>query len=343
MLLLPSLAASAQSQLETFVLTEAGNTNGAAGCGISSSPPPVAAFFLGGVFIPVPGVAFCGLAGSMNSKVDAVGPLSDALSLSSAGTFSSSAGSRYGRLHATSHAAGGATVSYMAAEAMTLAREVFTFTSPSVANGATGSVQFLTTVSGGLSTVTSPGPGSPTSDVEIYYRVNGVGPTLLMRAQAVGSTSPPFFTWNGFNGPLTGFTLTPGALSGSDVVRTAPIPIVFGTAVTFHLGLLTYASGPTASSTIDSAFEVKLTGIEVRNAANQLVTNFAVASGSGTAYDSGGVVLPALPALSYPALLGVAALLVIAGIREARTRHGRRAANLPSASELAGECADAQP
>ena len=206
---------------------------------------------------------------------------------------------------------------------MALARDVFTFTSPSVVNGASGTVQFLTTVSGGLSTVTGPGSGSPTADVEIYYRVNGVGPTLLMRSQAVGSTAPPFLTWNASNSALPGFTLTPGALSGSNVVRSSSIPIVFGTPINFHLGLLTYASGPAASSTIDSAFDVKLTGIEVRNAANQLVTNFVISSGSGTAYDSGGVVLPALPALSHPALLGVAVLLVMAGIREARARAKR--------------------
>lgn len=319
-----SVAASAQPQLETFVLAEAGNTNGATGCSTSGSAAPVFAYFgSSGVFVPGPGLAFCGLAGSMNSKIDAAGPLSDESSLSTVGTFLASTHSRYGFVRASSHAALAGSASYKGAEGMALARDVFTITSPSIANGASGTIRFLSTVTGGLSLTTVPGPGFPTADVEVYYRVNGVGPSLLMRSQSQGSTSSPFFTWNFDSGTLTGFTLAPGSLSGSDVVRTHAIPIVFGTPFSFHLGLLAYSNGPTATSVIDSAFQVQLTGIEVRNAANQLVADFAVSSGSGTAYDSGGLVLTGLPALPLPALFGAIAALAIAGVRAARIRAAR--------------------
>jgi hypothetical protein len=315
------VAASAQPQLETFVMTIEGNSNGAAGCGISSAAAPPAAFFINaGIHVPVPGLAFCGLAGSTNSKIDAVGPLSDASSLGAVGSFLSSAHSRFGFLRASSHADHGGTTSYKGAEGMALARDVFTITSPSIANGASGTIRFLSTISGGLSVTYLPGPGSPTADVELYYRVNGVGPSLLMRSQSQGTASPPFLVANGDSGALPGLIRAPGSLSGSDVVTTNAIPIVFGTPFSFHLGLLAFSTGPTASAVVDSAFRVQLTGIEVRNASNQLVADFAVSSGSGTSYDAGGLVLAGLPALPLPALVAAAAVLAIAGVGATRSR-----------------------
>jgi hypothetical protein len=62
----------------------------------------------------------------------------------------------------------------------------------------------------------------------------------------------------------------------------------------------------------DSEFRVQLTGIEVRNALNQIVGDFAVSSSSGTAYDAGGLVLTGLPALPLPAMFGTALALSIA-------------------------------
>lgn len=175
---------------------------------------------------------------------------------------------------------------------MALARGGFTNTGPRISNGATGTVQFLSTVAGGLSTVTTPGPGFATADVEVYYRDNGVGPTLLMRTQALGSRSLCFSTRNDFNNPLGEVRARgwPAQWPGCRVDE--PDPIVFWTPFSFHVDLVDGASGPTSISVLDSAFDVPLTGIKLRNAAHQRVVNFAVSSESGTAYDSDGVVLP---------------------------------------------------
>lgn len=318
--LLASMApmSSAQQQLETFVLTVAGNPGTVSGCSTSSNAAPVAAYFgTTGLFVPVPGIAPCGLAGGSSSRTSATSPLSDSLSLATGGSFSTNALSRYGALHAIAHAANAAVTSYRGAEAMALARDVFTITSPSVANGAAGTVQFLTTATGSLTNTTTT---VSTADVELYTRVNGVGPSLLMRAQADSGLALPFLTANAASGTLNGFTRANGFLSGSQVLRTNPIPFVFGTPFSFHLGLLAYASSPGGSSTVDVDFEATLTGIEVRNASNQLVTSFVIQADSGTPYDAGGLVTPALPTLGGLASIALAATLLLAGAFALRRR-----------------------
>jgi len=90
-----------------------------------------------------------------------------------------------------------------------------------------------------------------------------------------------------------GFTVTASSISGSDVFNTFALPIVFGTAFDFTLGLLA-SSVPAVGGPIDSSFNIgaKLTGIEAFDSAGQPVLDLSISSGSGTSYDVNGVQLP---------------------------------------------------
>ena len=111
-----------------------------------------------------------------------------------------------------------------------------------------------------------------------------------------------------------------GSLSGTDIVPTNAIPIVIGTPFSFHLGLLAFSQGPGSTFAVDSDFQAKMTGIEVRNASNEMVANFVVTADSGTRHNAGGAVVHVLPRLGVPELVVVAVMLTVAGAYKLRAR-----------------------
>lgn len=279
------------ASLETFVLSVGGNSSGPSGCSTFSSPAPVAAV-IGpvGVAIPIGGLGPCNIAGGLTDATAPTGPITDTRALTHAWSTINFSGDTtvmadYGNLAAESHTiytGPTSSLTLSGAEGFGAFVDGFTITSPSVANGLSGTVTFYVTVTGGLST-----SGGGYADVELVYKVNAGPNTTMFRCQASNPAVNPFITSIGSFG-LGGFTLAPGTMSGSGEVKSGATPFVFGTSFDFQLGLMAY-SLPILTSTLDSDFTAVLSGIEVRGPSNQLVTDFLVTSTSGTHYGDGGI------------------------------------------------------
>jgi len=284
--------ASASTSLETFALAVGGiSFSPMGGCTTFGIPTPVSDFFeIVGLGLPTDGLVTCGVAGGFNDKMSPTGPLSDDRSLSSAWNASTFSGStmsavNYGGFTAQAHgefSGDFASRNVTGTESFGIACDDFTFSTPSFANGQPGTVVFRTTVTGGLSTT-----ATGTAGVRLDYHVNA-GPRYSMLSSSVDySTLLPSLVSVGATG-LAGFVRTPGAMSGSGEVSSAAIPIVFGTAFEFKLGLFAYAA-PGLTSIVDSDFQATITGIEVRGPGGVLVTDFSITSSSGTPYAGSGV------------------------------------------------------
>lgn len=283
--------------LETFVLAVGGiSIPGPAGCTSFAAPTPLVNFFGDyGVGVPSGGLVTCGVPGDVADQLSATGPRSDQRSLTNSWTGSafngaSSVAVNYGRLAAQAqvdYAGGTSSLTVTGAEGFTVAADGFTITSPSFANGQAGTILFRATVAGGLSTT---GPG--TAGLRLDYHVNAGAAVSMLRANVVGPASLPNLASIG-NVGLGGFTRTPGVLNGAGEVPTVAIPIVFGTRFEYRLGLLAYAV-PTLTTLVHSDFTATITAIEVRGPGGQVVTDFEIASDSGTIYGAGGVVASAV-------------------------------------------------
>jgi hypothetical protein len=284
--------ARAAHSLETFVLTVGGNSHGGlGGCTTFMNPAPVGAFFNGGVGIPLDGLATCGVAGDFRDLTSLAGPLADSHTLSSSwieGVFAGStdAHADYGDLSATGHSVytgSTSSTSVVGSEGFGRCNETLTITSPGVAAGQPGTVRFLVTVTGGLSTTTN-----GTSDVELNYRYGATTYTMF-RSQVNNVAAVPFM--NSIYGVgLAGFTAVPGSMSGSGQPTTFAHPIVFGTPFDIAFGLFAYAlPGVGTNATADSHFHAYLSGIVVTGPSGQSVTDFTALGSSGTTYASTGI------------------------------------------------------
>jgi hypothetical protein len=288
----------AGSSLETLVLAAAGEST------YTTYGPPTGfypgMFFNPGVYIPAIGLAPASVAGSFRIQDASAGPISDSTALgtttfnSGYSTFAGSAvaNAQYGQVGAGAHAVFSGIVDpsvVKGTEAYSIYHESFTPTSPTVANGINGWIQLHFAVDGTLT-----GNGS---DVEINLQHNMATSSadyLLMRA----GVSPGGASF--LNTPLgtipPGFTVGPNSVSGSGVLDSVWLPVVYGTEFDFTFGMLAIASPP-SGSTADSNFAMtaRLSGIDLYDSSGQAVTNFVITSGSGTHYDANGVDLSSVP------------------------------------------------
>ena len=317
--LVTAVPAHATSVLQTFVLAVGGqsaaNSLGFGSCATFGSPSPDAGLYGGAgvgsslISVPTEGIGACGIAGGFNTTSAATGPLSDAMPLSTtfngtANTFTggASANADYGKIGAEAHGTftgsrDGFTVD--GAEGSSLFTESLTI-APDAAHlaGTAGTIQFTFSVDGSIS-VTG---GSAYSHIEVVYK-QGAGPNyILMRAQTTSSTETPGTSTS--IGSFAGFSLSPGSMIGSGDFETFELPIVYGTAFDFTLGILAGVSPGSNGSvaTVDFAATALLTGIGVFVGGNP-VTDFTILSGSSTSYDANGVHLSASAA--EPATLSI--------------------------------------
>lgn len=291
--------ASASPSLETFVLSAGGGSAATFNppCTSFNRPAPVQNFFGGwGVSLPLAGLDTCGVAGGFDHLMSPTGPLTDTRSLVSSwpatptNAFSGSAEAtaNYGALSAHAHAEFAGmydNLNVTGSDGFGIADEEFTITSPSVSNGQAGTVVFTFTVSGAFSTTSNSEVG-----VQLANSAPGVvggQPFLLFSCHLAGpaSQTPSVFSWAGDD--LSGFLRSPGAMSGSDEITGATIPIVFGTSFDYKFGLLVEAVSA-LTSMVDSDFDAEITGIQVKGAGGVPVTDFVIVSASGTSYGGGG-------------------------------------------------------
>jgi hypothetical protein len=286
-------SADASPSLETFVLSAGGRANSTFDppCTGGSPPAVILAFFgVWGPNIPTAGLDACGVAGGIDHVISPTGPLSDDRSVVSSWPVGNSFGGSgeatadYGRLSAHAHAeftGDYSNVNVTGSDAFGITDDGFTITSPSYANGQSGSVLFRITVSGALSTTSNSHFG-----VQLGNRVNNSIYLLFACYGNFTNQLPTLYSRAG--SALPGFVRSLGAMSGSEVIPSDQIPFVFGTPFDYKLGLLTEAVSA-LSSIVDSDFEAAITGIEVKGPGGQPVTDFVVTSASGTHYGPSGV------------------------------------------------------
>jgi hypothetical protein len=235
----------------------------------------------------------------MNDVFSLTGPLTSARSLTTTwieGDFvgGANASSAYGDLLANGHSVHTgytSSVSVVGSESFGRCNDIFTITSPSVVNGAAGTMRLVVTITGGLSTTTN-----GTSDVELNYRVGPSGIYTMFRSQANNVAQVPFY--NSILGiGLAGISALPGSLTGTAQPSTFEHAIQFGTPIAFDLGLFAYAlPGTGTSATTDSHFRAYISYIEVKNASGQVLPDFVLTAASGTHYGPSGVLAAGDPA-----------------------------------------------
>jgi hypothetical protein len=242
------------------------------------------------MFIPTDdGLAACGVAGEMVDATASTGPITDSRSLVTSwnsNNFDGTVNARadYGNCSAGAHAHYVGTQSsgvVDGSEGFGLCKDTFTITSPSVANGQSGTVRFHVTITGGLSETES-GDGS----VDLVYQIYGSGSATMFRAQATNSGVVPYIGSIDMEG-LSGFSTSPGSVSGSGQVHSFVHPLVFGGAFDFNLGLLV-ATVP-GHGIVDSNWQAHITSIEVKDPQGNVLQDFVVTTASGTPYGPGGV------------------------------------------------------
>jgi hypothetical protein len=298
LLLVPALAApsaSVASNLETFVMSVAGNSSWYT----YSAPQPVFDYF-GSIGVSIPtnpdGLAASGIQGGFRTQTAAVGPLSDADSIASdvfpstwslTNTFtgSTAATARYGLIGAEAQGTfdgWGGSSTIAGTEAFAIFQDSMTVTAPSVTDGTAGSIKMYITVDGSMTSTGDAGTGW----AQVNYQQNSGGNYLLFRA----SVDPRGGGFYPFSGPgRDGFSITNTAVSGSGVFDTFSLPITFGTPFDLKVGLLAFVL-PGKDNVADVVFSstARLTGIEV-SGPNGAVVDFSIVSGSGTAYGVNGV------------------------------------------------------
>ena len=316
LLALPSMANAAN--LEVFVGAYGGQSAGP-GCSTYSLPSNHSPYFgaSNGVFVPVPGLAPCGVAGSNVAATSASGPLSNSNAINTsfnAGTNtvtgSTSASAQYGLLTSTSDlsftgASNGNLVK--GSEGYGIFADTLTVTSGSAANGSAGQIRFTYQLTGSMQ-MTGSSIFSGTGDVGLWYRFNnGVNApffSTVLHSQVTNSAFTPSVIL-GTGNTMSGITTAAGSLSVNASMITVLLPFTFGSAFDFSTGLQTYAQ-PGSGNTIDmSLFTAYLAGIEVRSGGTPV--GFNVSAQSGTTYGLNGAVVP-IPGAVW--LLGSAAGLL---------------------------------
>lgn len=335
-LLLPTLLASLNvfpmianaTSVETFVLAVGGQSQAGPQFQCATFGPATSnlGFFINvSVGVPTNGLTTCGIAGGFRTTTAASGPISDSTIVSTAFNAlpgntvnaTASANARSGKVGAEAHTTfTGASNSLLVEGATSYGTfvETLDIKSPTVVAKTSGTVRLAFTVDGNLS-VAGPAPFASTADVEVNYQL-GNGPSfVLFRAQANSATNIPFAI-AGTGAPLVGFTLAPGSFSGVGTVETFDLPIDWSTPTDLKFGVLASAQpGTGATADVNFLNSAKLTGIRAF-ANGQEITDFTVATGSGTIYTAQGVQIAPVP---LPAGLGLLSMGMLFVGRRRRT------------------------
>ncbi len=297
----------------------------------ATSGPTIGNGWFAGVAIPTEGFAACNLGGGIVDKTAASGPLTAQQSVSAGvtgGSFtgSASATADYGRLGVSANGTmTGATSSGTFHQTSGFARyqDTLTLTSPGIATGTVGAVDFAFLIEGMLKSLPN-APYTQQGDIALGIRVGtGVGnvgraPWYSFMGTVVNDGMP--FLRGGGTGIPGNFILAPGSFSGSaEVLSTANFEFQWGVPFEMEVAFLTttYACCNGASLVSDFLNTAVLSGISAK-AGNTAITDFSVLSASGTAYGPDGVL--AVPEPGGAALLLGGGAVLLAWRRRASRR-----------------------
>lgn len=324
--LVAASAPTAAAELRNYVGVVAGVAGGTGPFACATSGPTIFDGWFGGISLPTEGFAGCHLAGSISDQTAAQGTLSASLNTSApvelgTATVQASAHTTYGRLGvAASGTMTGGTSAFTYHQASGFARfeDQLTLTAPGVATGTAGAVNFAFLVDGLMSSSPHP-PYTQQADVGLGLRVNHRGGIFNTFMGTVINSNMPFVR-GGSTGLPGSFVLGPGSLSGSaNVLSTANFDFQWGVPFTVEAALwaAAYPCCYGASVNVDFSNTAVLSAITA-TAGGVGLTNFSVASASGTAYGPGGLLPVPEPST---ALLWLGGLLSLGAWGRWRQRH----------------------
>ncbi|MET0517233.1 MAG: PEP-CTERM sorting domain-containing protein [Burkholderiaceae bacterium] len=281
----------------------------------ATSGPTIGNGWFAGISLPTEGFAACHLAGGIDNQFASGGVLHAAQSATGTvegGSFSgsSSAVAGFGRLGVAAEGlmtGGTSAFTYHQAAGFARFQDTLTLSNPLIATGTAGSVNFGFLIDGLLSSSPHP-PYTQQADIALGLRVGGGsgGPWTSFQATVINDGLP--YVRGGSTGLPGSFVLGAGSLSGSaDVLSTANFGFQWGVPFQLEVAFLTsvYPCCWGAAMAADFSSTAVMSAIVAR--ANGLaVSDFTVASQSGTAYGAAGLLPVPEPASAW--LLGAGAL-----------------------------------
>lgn len=290
----PGTAVAASLDAYAGVVGGAGNGSIAQGCTTYGPPAELSSFFtFSGPAIPAGGIAPCGYAGGIDHAAGATGPITESKSLgpvllgnpgfSGSYTGSANAVAAYGSLGASANGSfsgglpGSPTALFEGAGAAKFA-DTLTASSPLVADLSAGFVRYQFDVSGSMTINGTPAPfyfGETYMALDLRHQN---GPVFeLMNAHARRGELATISN----AAPGTGWTAGVGSLSGGSTLLTAPFEMRWGQPWDVQVGLIAWAYGEADASFLGTA---RLTGVQLFDANGVPISQFSLASASGTNY-----------------------------------------------------------
>lgn len=329
-----AFAPPVQAAVRAYAGAVAGNAQGGIGpFGCATSGPTIGDGWFAGISLPTEGFAACNLAGGIDDKTAASGPLSSSQSAvgpsADVGTVTVSAQARadYWRLGVAasgSNTGTTATSNYHQAAAFASFTDTLTLSNPGIATGTAGFTNFGFLIEGAMNSLSA---FSQQGDVSLGIRVNGQFIWTSFAATVLGTGVP--FVRGGSTGLPGGFMLGAGTLSGSALVNsTANFNIQWGVPFTVEVALLAsvYPCCNGASLSADFLNTAVLRSIDAYGP-NGAVTNFSVTAASGVLLGPQGLLPVPEAGTRALALPGIAVLVASVSRRRRRALPGRPAAS----------------
>jgi hypothetical protein len=320
----------AQPALEAIAGAVGGKGGVGGACGSLGAPAEMAFFTFSLPVVDLAGIASCGYSGAITTVNGAAGAIVNSASLSPVGVdfadpnikFDGTAGAiaSFGSLGATAHAnLVGLTANRIAlfsSLGIATFSDQITAVSSVVPSGSGGFVRYKFHIDGSLAALGAEAPFFFGDTFAALSVQQGSGPNFgvfnaTVRRGGLGTISG--------NPPPSGWVNTPGSLSGGSDFLTFELPMIWGAAFDFKVGLLAWAYG-----TSDTQFgtTAKLTGVDVFDDNHVAVTSFVLNSASGSDYLNFGATAP-IPEPYSLGLMLIGLVLVATKV----TRHRKPAQN----------------
>lgn len=320
---------SAHAQLRAYAGVVAGNAAFGPQFQCSVSGPTIPSPWSTGLRLPLEGMTACKLNGMVDDKTANTGPLYSAATgsgpMASVGTFTGSANARANYWSLGVSASGVSTGdassgTFNQAVSYASFAQDLTFTSPTVANGASGFMNFSFLIDGFMNNLPV-GPYTQQGDIAFSLLVNNQLWTAFM-GTTVNSTLP--YVRGASTGLPGNFILTPGGMSGSANFTTiSNFAFTWGNPLHVEIAMYTDISPCCYGASIVSDFynTAKLTGVDAYGPGGK-VTDFIVNTTSGLQLDTQGVIqVPPTTTAPEPSTIALtfAGLLVVGGLARRRT------------------------
>ena len=282
----------AQPALEAIAGSVGGKGGVGGACGSLGAPAEMAFFTFSLPVVDLAGIASCGYSGAITTVTSAVGPIVNSASLSPTGVDfadpnikfdgTARAVASFGSLGATAHAnLVGLTANRIALHSslgIATFSDQITAVSSVVPSGSGGFVRYKFHIDGSLAALGAAAPFFFGDTFAALSVQQGSGPNFgvfnaTVRRGGLGTIN---------NGPPpAGWANAPGSLSGGSDFLTFELPMTWGDAFDFKVGLLAWAYG-----TSDTQFgtTARLTGVDLFDGNHDAVTNFVLNSASGSDY-----------------------------------------------------------